>query len=107
MAPSENTELTLQVVRSDIRHLQADTDRRFEAVDKRFDAVDKRFEAVDKRFDGMDKKIDDLREKFDDLRNQFFVFKDSLNAAKLWAIGMYIGLAGGLLYVIAKVAKWL
>lgn len=95
MSPNENVELTVQVaeLRSDVRHLRADTDRRFEAVDKRFDAVDK-------RFDGVDKKIEDLRD-------QFIKFKDTLNAAKLWAIGMYIGLAGGLLYVIAKVAKWL
>ena len=32
--------------------------------------------------------------------------KDSLASAKLWAFGLYAALAGTLLYVIARAAKW-
>lgn len=49
-----------------------------------------------------DIKIDvrDLREKYDEI-------KDSISSAKIWALGMYITLAGGLLYVIARGNKWI
>jgi hypothetical protein len=32
--------------------------------------------------------------------------KDSLASAKVWALGLYIALAGSLLYVLARGFKW-
>jgi hypothetical protein len=54
------------------------------------------FEKLDTK---IDQKIGKLDEKFDKL-------KDSLSSAKIWALGMYISLAGSMLYIIAKSAKW-
>ena len=62
-------------------------------TDGRFDKVDERFEKVDQRFEKLEKKIDDV--------------KDSLGSAKIWALGLYIGLAGSLFYVLARGFKWL
>ena len=45
--------------------MQAQMDRRFEAVDKRFEAVDNRLDAMDKRFDAMDKRLDAMDMRFD------------------------------------------
>jgi archaellum component FlaC len=102
MAPIDNTELATQVaeLRSDVRHIQSDVRDLRDSVDKRFDAVDKRFDGVDKRFDGVDKKLERFGEKFEEI-------KDSLASAKLWAFGLYIALAGTLLYVVARSAKWI
>ena len=41
--------------------MQAQMDRRFEAVDKRFEAVDNRLDAMDKRFDAMDNRLDEMK----------------------------------------------
>ncbi len=76
-----------------IESLKKDTDGRFGDVDKRFEKVDKRFDKVDQRFDKLEKKIDDV--------------KDSLGSAKIWALWLYIGLAGSLFYVLARGFKWL
>jgi hypothetical protein len=34
------------------------------------------------------------------------LLKDSLASAKVWALGLYIALAGSLLYVLARGFKW-
>jgi chromosome segregation ATPase len=114
MAPAENPDVGNQLgkLSSDVQHVQSDINNikidvreirtRFEG---KIDALDKKLEA---KFDAMDakieKKIGDLREKLDNL-------KDSLASAKIWAlslyIGMYVTLAGGLLYVIARGNKWI
>jgi|SRR5581483_7116903 len=83
MAPAEPLDLAIQVaeLRADVRHLQSDvTD-------------------IKKRIDRFDERFDKLGEKFSEL-------KDSIASAKLWALGMYITQAGGMLYIIAKGAKW-
>ena len=117
MAQNENLELATQVaeLRADVRHVQADVtdikadlrswtqrmetgfekvDRRFERVELKIDDIDKKFEV---RFDGLDKTVQEIR----------LDVKESLVSAKLWAIGMYVALAGTLLYVIARAAKWI
>lgn len=76
-----------------IESLREETNMRFEKVDTRFDKIEKRFEKVDERFDKLEKRIDDV--------------KDSLGSAKIWALGLYIGLAGSLFYVLAHGFKWL
>lgn len=95
MAPADYTDLATQVaeLRSDVRHLQSDvSDIKAEQramsqrMEAKFDAVDKKFEAADKRFEEI---------------------KDSLASAKVWAFGLYVALAGTLLYVIARSAKWI
>jgi len=109
MPPTENNDLAIQVaeLRSDVRHVQSDiTDikGRFEEVNKRFDTIDKRFDAVDKRFERVDQKIDDLKDSLAATRMEI---KESIASTKMWALGLYIALAGTLLYVIAHSAKWI
>ena len=94
MEPAEEIKLLTQVaeLRSDVRHLQGDVTEiraeqraRFDKVDKQFDKVEEKFKAVDAKFNEIIKMI---------------------SSAQLWAYGLYVGLAGTLLYVIAHSAKW-
>lgn len=41
--------------------MQAQMDRRFEAVDNRFEAIDKRLDTMDARFDAMDNRLDEMK----------------------------------------------
>ncbi len=50
--------------------MQAQMDRRFEAVDKRFEAVDKRFESIDNRFEAIDNRLDAMDKRFDAIDNR-------------------------------------
>jgi hypothetical protein len=90
MEPAQEIKLLTEVaeLRSDVRHIQSDITE----IKTRFDKVDKQFEKVDQRF----KEIDITLNKI----------IGSIAAAKLWAIGLYVGLAGSLLYIIGKSAKW-
>ena len=97
MPGSENDHLAVQVaeLRADVRHIQADvTDikARFDKVDQRFNRVDEKFDRVDQRFESVKKEISEV--------------KDSLASAKIWALGLYLALAGSLLYVLARGFKW-
>jgi hypothetical protein len=96
MAQNESTELATEVaeLRADVRHVQAESEERFERRDKKIDDLDKKTEA---RFERLERTIQEIR----------LDVKESLASAKLWAFGMYVALAGTLLYVIARAAKWI
>jgi hypothetical protein len=93
MWEDEKNQRLLGEMRSDIRHLQSDVtdikaDQRI-----RFDKIDARFDKVDERFGSVEKDIAEI--------------KVSLASAKVWAIGLYVALAGTMLYVMAHGFKWL
>ncbi len=50
--------------------MQAQMDRRFEAVDNRFEAIDNRFEAIDNRFEAIDNRLDAMDKRFDAIDNR-------------------------------------
>ena len=113
MEPAEEIKLLTQVaeLRSDVRHLQGDvTDikteqrTRFDRIDKQFDKVDQRFKDVEAKSEEKFKAID---ERFDEIKKLIYGTRDLISSAKLWAYGLYVGLAFTLLYVIARSAKWL
>jgi len=85
---NESGDLGVQVaeLRSDVRHVQKDM------VDIKTDVRDLRT---------------DLREFKERTEKRFDEIKDSLSSAKLWAFGLYVALAGTLLYGVARSAKWL
>jgi peptidoglycan hydrolase CwlO-like protein len=114
----EQTQRLLGEMQSDIRHLQSDvTDIkadqriRFDKIDARFEKVDERFDKIDARFEKVDENIDARFEKTDDrfrsIEKDLGAIKDALASAKVWAIGLYIALAGTMLYVMARGFKWL
>lgn len=85
MSEDEQSQL-LGEMRADIRHLQSDvTDIK---ADQRI-----RFDKVDERFESLNKEISGIREM--------------LASAKVWAIMLYMALAGTMLYVMARGFKWL
>jgi hypothetical protein len=88
MTPSDNTELLTQVaeLRADVRHAQNDITDLKSDVRELNQRVEKGFERVDKKFEQV---------------------KDAMHSVQMWAIGLYIALAGTLLYVIARSAKWI
>ena len=113
MPAGENENLAAQVegLRADVRHLQADvtdikanqreTNQRIESHRKEttdgFAKVDQRFEAVRK----------ETGERFEKVEKEIREVKDSLASAKIWALGLYLALAGSLLYVLARGFRWL
>jgi predicted site-specific integrase-resolvase len=106
MPPTERNDLAIQVaeLRSDVRHVQSDiTDIKADVRELNV-RMEAKFAAVDKRFEGVDKKVDELKDSLASFRSEI---KDALSTAKMWAWGMYVALAGTLLYVIARGAKWI
>jgi hypothetical protein len=91
MPTSEND--GLGELRADVRHIQADvTD------------IKANLRVTNQRIDALDQKFD---QRFDSLRKEFSELKDSLASAKVWALGLYVGLAGSLFYVLARGFHWL
>ena len=95
MPANEDNTLGMQVgeLRADVRHIQSDvTDLKIDLRALRKETGE-RFDKVDQRFDSVKKEIGEV--------------KDFLASAKIWALGLYFALAGSLLYVLARAAKWL
>ena len=57
------------------------------------------------------KRIDDVRNRIDDvhkeLTGKFDSLKDLIHSTRVWALLLYITLAGGLLTLIARAFKWM
>ena len=62
--------------------MQAQMDRRFEAVDNRFEAIDNRFEAIDNRLDAMDKRFDAIDNRLDTMDKRFDAMDNRLDEMK-------------------------
>jgi len=104
----QHLEARVARIESDVQHIkEVTTDLRVElrrtndkidSLDKKFDGkldtLDKKFEG---KFDALDKKFEG---KFDGLANK-------LNSVTVWALLLYIALAGTLLTVLAKGFKWI
>lgn len=106
-------------IRSDISELKADFRRLDVKLDGDFRRLDAKVDRLDAKFDG---KVDRLDEKINQLDEKFSTKFDSLKEAvtglrlameqsfsrfALWAIMLYIALAGGLLFVMAKGFEWI
>ena len=123
MPVTEKDDLPIQVaeLRSDVRHIQSDvsdikTDLR--ATNQRIDTLEQKMERkfevakqhLDKRFDEAkkdnDKRFEKVEERLDRLDVGIVAIKDTLASWKVWAIGLYAGLAGSMFFVMAKGFKW-
>lgn len=123
MPVTEKDDLPIQVaeLRSDVRHIQSDvsdikTDLR--ATNQRIDTLEQKMERkfevakqdLDKRFDEAkkdnDKQFEKVEERLDRLDVGIVAIKDTLASWKVWAIGLYAGLAGSMFFVMAKGFKW-
>jgi uncharacterized membrane protein YjjP (DUF1212 family) len=51
--------------------------------------------------------VADIKTDLRDLRTKIDGIKDSIHSAKVWALLLYIGLAGSMFLVLAKGFKWL
>lgn len=113
MPVGENDNLGLQVaeLRADVRHIQADVtelkagqrvaDQRVESLRRE---TAERIESVRKETAEGFAKVD---QRFESVRKEIGEVKDSVASAKVWALGLYLALAGSLLYVLAKGFKWI
>jgi chromosome segregation ATPase len=78
---------------------------KFDALDKKIDAKSDALERkFDTKFDALDKKID---VKTDALDKKFDSLKEKLHSVTVWALLLYIALAGTLLTVLSKGFKWI
>lgn len=94
-------------MRADIRHLQSDVTDIKQAMRAGFDKVDKQFEKVDKQFEKVDARFQKVDDRFESLQREMCGIKDAISSAKVWAIGLYAGLAGALFLVMAHGFRWL
>jgi hypothetical protein len=100
----DQTGMRLARVESDIKHIQTDVaDIKIELrrTGDRIDKLDSKVEAVN---NSLTSKIDALAVRLDDKIDRLSV---KLTTAYVWAFGLYIGLAGGLLFILAKGFKWI
>jgi uncharacterized protein YlxW (UPF0749 family) len=88
-------DLAVQVaeLRADVRHIQSDTTD-----------IKAELRATNQRLDSLSQKTDNRFERVDE---RFQKIEESLASAKVWALGLYIALAGSLFYVLAHGFKWL
>jgi DNA anti-recombination protein RmuC len=117
-------------IKTDLRTLRKETGDRFEKVEQkletfrketgdRFDTWRKetgdRFDTSRKetgdRFDTSRKetgdRFDKVEDRFEKVMQIINELRDSLASAKIWALWLYVGLAGSLFYVLARGFKWL
>ncbi len=112
----------LGALRSDVRHIQSDVTEiktdirglsaRIDRTDAKLDAVrgdlsgriDTLRDELSARIDASNAKTDALRE---DLSTKIDAIKESIASAKLWAMLLYVGLAGGIFYAMARGFKWI
>jgi hypothetical protein len=102
MPTNENEALGIQVgeLRADVRHIQSDvTDIK---ADLRI--TNQRIESLEQR---VDTKIEKVDQKIESVRKDTIEIRESLWSAKIWALWLYIGLAGSLFYVLARGFKWI
>ena len=98
-------------LRADVRHIQADvTDIKAEVrvTNQRIESLRKE---TGEQIGKLDQKFESFRkettERFTKVDQMFSEIKESLASAKLWALGLYVGLAGTLFYVLARGFRWL
>ena len=93
----EKMEQRFESTRKDI---DARFDKAAQEVNARFDKVEARFNKVDERFDNMDARLESFRDRFDSMTKQ-------IGDMKVWAVLLYVALAGTLLGVMAHGFKWI
>jgi hypothetical protein len=125
---SDQLEVRVARIESDVQHIkEVTTDLRVELrrtndkidaldvkVDGKFSAletkVDGKFSAVDGKFSALEGKVDGkfsaVDGKFSALEGKLDGLKDKLHSVTVWALLLYIALAGSLLTVLAKGFKW-
>lgn len=81
-------DLAVQVaeLRADVHHIQSDTTE-----------IKAELRATNQRIESLSQKTDE----------RFRKIEESLASAKVWALGLYIALAGSLFYVLAHGFRWL
>ena len=99
MEPAQEKQLLIQVteLRSDVHHLQGDVAEKFEKVEQKFKDIETKSEEKFKAIDA----------RFNEVIGLIYGTRDLISSAKLWAYGLYLALAGSLLYIIARSEKWL
>ena len=94
---SDPVETRIARIESDVEHIKADTtDLRVE-LRRTNDKIDVLATKTEAGFKESNKKIDDVYKEL----------KDKLHSLTIWALLLYISLAGGLLTIIARAFKWI
>lgn len=89
---------------SDVKHIQTDvTDVKVE-LRRTNDRLDRLENKVDGLKDQLENKIDELK---DQLKDGLAGIGQQIASMKVWAMGLYAGLAAALLLIMARGFKWL
>ena len=67
----ENDTTSLYELITEVRSVQEEHSRRFEAIDRRLDGMDQRFDGIDERFDRIDQRFDGIDQRFDGIDQRF------------------------------------
>src|SRR5688572_9554466 len=90
-------EANAQHIQSDVTEIKVDIRRMDAKIDRVHETLIAR---IDSLRDALNARIDGLRDRMDALERSF-------HSAKVWALILYIALAGGLLGVLARGFKWI
>jgi chromosome segregation ATPase len=95
-------------IESDIQHIRADVaDVRVE-LRRTNDRIDVLATKVDNNHGELNKKIDDVNEKLSNkIDGVHHSLKDKLHSMTVWALLLYVTLAGGMLTIIGRAFKWI
>lgn len=108
-------ESDVEYIKKDVADIKVDIRRMDERMRGFEERVSAKFDAVDAKFDRLNAKIDGNHASAADALDRVSTrFNDKIEAlqrefssAKIWALGLYIGLAASLLLVLAKGFKWI
>jgi hypothetical protein len=89
---------------SDVKHIEtvvSDIKVDVRRIDGKLDSIDERVHQLDTRVYQVEQRVTEK------MNNGFTAIRSDIATMKVWALGLYITLAGGLLFVMAKGFKWI
>jgi predicted RNase H-like nuclease (RuvC/YqgF family) len=98
--------IQVQIARleSDVQHIQRDVADIKVDLRRTNERIDETNNRIDLLRDKLDQKIESLRE---DLTQKIDGLRHDIASIKVWAMGLYVALAGSMLLVMAKGFKWI
>lgn len=85
----------------------ADVLSRDHAMPAKENELDTRVAKLQSDVEHIQSDVTDIKADVRELRGETRALRAELATAKIWALGMYLALAGSLLYVLARGFKWL
>ena len=103
---ANNTTNVIEFSGNKISQTPFNEDNRFSGGDDGGD-MEGRIAKLESSVEYIQRDIAEIKADIKDVEKGIGGLNDSISSAKVWALLLYIGLAGGLLYILAHGFKWL